>query len=79
MWSTALPAGAPEEIAEYRAAARKCMDEIDGIDDPEALKNWWQRRDYNQTVREIGGMNSEWHQAVVDHLNDRIKLLEAKR
>lgn len=75
----ALPQGEPDEIAEYRDAAQKCMDEIDSIDDPEALKNWWQRRDYNQTIRELGGMNSEWHQSVVEHLNARIKLLEAKQ
>lgn len=74
-----LPAGEPEEIAEYRAAARKCMDEIDGIDDPEALKNWWQRRDYKRLTDELGGMNSEWHRAVAEHVQGRIRELEAKR
>ena len=61
---------------EYGAMMRY-IEEINGIDDPEALKSWWQGRDYKRLVDELGGMNSEWHRAVAEHVQGRIRELEA--
>ena len=61
---------------EYRAMMAYIA-EIEAIDDPEALRRWWQERDYKQILDELGGMNSEWHQAVAERVRDRIADLEA--
>ena len=51
--------------------------EINGIDDVAALKNWWQRQDYKKLTDELGGAGSEFHKAVAEHVQGRIKELEA--
>lgn len=72
-------AGRTEEDAappEYRAMMAYIA-EINGIDDVEALKNWWQRQDYKKLTDELGGVGSEFHKAVAEHVQGRIKELEA--
>ena len=70
-------AGRSEESAppEYHAMMGYIA-EINAIDDPEALKRWWQGQDYKKLTDELGGMNSEFHQAVAEQVQGRIRELE---
>lgn len=60
---------------EYGAMMRY-IEEIDAIDDPEALRSWWQGKDYKKILDELGGMSSEWHLAVAERVRTRIAELE---
>ena len=66
-------AAPPEHQAMMRYIA-----EIDAIDDPEALRSWWQGKDYKKLSDELGGMSSEFHKAVAEHVQARIRELEGR-
>lgn len=74
----AAPAQQQEEdpTAEYNRAMQRCIADIDSRKSLSELKWWW--NNHRGIEEELGGGDSEWCQAVREHLNGCIAAMEKK-
>lgn len=75
----AAPAQQQEEdpTAEYNRAMQRCIADIDSRKSLSELKWWW--NNHRGIEEELGGGDSEWCQAVREHLNGCIAAMEKKQ
>ncbi len=66
-----------DPTAEYNRAMQRCIADIDSRESLSELKWWW--NNHRGIEDELGGGDSEWCQAVREHLNGCIAAMEKKQ
>lgn len=66
-----------DPTAEYNRAMQRCIADIDSRESLSELKWWW--NNHRGIEEELGGGDSEWCQAVREHLNGCIAAMEKKQ